>query len=139
MLPSVLPDPANALFPPEPLGFDRASKSSARPSTAPLALAPSRTLCKRSLFFSFFLLTDVGALKPAVKTLKVGSFIRPHLRIGALVVTVNAVLSRNDGYALLRQEHGPDAEKVGGSTAYVWRVTEVTCDDADGGVSKKKI
>ena len=79
-----------------------------------------------------------SALKPAVKTLKVGSFIRPHLRIGALVVTVNAVLSRNDGYALLRQEHGPDAEKVGGSTAYVWRVTEVTCDDADGGVSKKK-
>ena len=73
----------------------------------------------------------------AAKTLKVGPFLRPHLRVGALVVTINGKLSPQDGYQLMRTEHGPDSERVGGSTAYVWKVVEVVCDGTNGSEKKK--
>lgn len=61
-------------------------------------------------------------------TLLVSSRLRPHLRVGAMVVTVNNRLREADGYALMRQVEGPDAEQTGGSVAYVWRVVPVVCE-----------
>jgi hypothetical protein len=53
-------------------------------------------------------------------TLKVSSHVRRHVSVGTLVVTVNNVLNEADGFELLRKETGPDSERTGGSTAYVW-------------------
>ena len=61
-------------------------------------------------------------------TLLVSSRLRPHLRVGAMVVTVNNRLREADGYELARAAEGPDAERTGESVAYVWRVVPVVCD-----------
>ena len=55
------------------------------------------------------------------RCLKVSKALREALRVGAVAVTVNNVLDEADGFALLTQLNGPDSERAGGSTAYIWR------------------
>ena len=45
---------------------------------------------------------------------------RRHVASRTLIVTVNNVLDEEDGFRLLRRAEGPDSERTGGSTAYVW-------------------
>ena len=71
-------------------------------------------------------------------TLVVSSHVRPHLRVGAFVITVNATMREADGYELVHTRAGPDAERAGGSVAYVYRVVPVVCE-ANKNKKKKKI
>ena len=53
--------------------------------------------------------------------LAVSPMLRPALATGAVVVTVNNELATADGFELVARADGPDGERSGGSTAYVWR------------------
>ena len=53
--------------------------------------------------------------------LAVSPKLRPALNAGAVVVTVNNELATGDGFELVARADGPDGERSGGSTAYVWR------------------
>ena len=64
--------------------------------------------------------------------------VRPHLRVGALVVVINGALRREDGFELIRVERGPDAERGRDSVARVYRVVEVRCDERGDVAGEKK-
>jgi hypothetical protein len=55
------------------------------------------------------------------RCLKVSKALREALRVGAVAVTVNNVLDEADGFELQMRLNGPDSERAGGSTAYIWR------------------
>ena len=65
--------------------------------------------------------------------------IRPHLRVGALVVVVNGSLPPRDGFELVATRFGPDAERNGrDSVARVYRVVELRCETRGDETSDKK-
>ena len=65
--------------------------------------------------------------------------IRPHLRVGALVVVVNGSLPPRDGFELVATRLGPDAERNGrDSVARVYRVVELRCETRGDETSDKK-
>jgi hypothetical protein len=65
--------------------------------------------------------------------------IRPHLRVGALVVVVNGSLPPRDGFELVATRFGPDAERNGReSVARVYRVVELRCETRGDENSEKK-
>ena len=65
--------------------------------------------------------------------------IRPHLRVGALVVVVNGSLPPRDGFELVATRLGPDAERNGrDSVARVYRVVELRCETRGDENSEKK-
>ena len=65
--------------------------------------------------------------------------IRPHLRVGALVVVVNGSLPPRDGFELVATRLGPDAERNGReSVARVYRVVELRCETRGDENSEKK-
>ena len=53
--------------------------------------------------------------------MKVSKALREALVVGAVAVTVNNVLDEADGFELQMRLNGPDSERAGGSTAYIWR------------------
>ena len=72
--------------------------------------------------------------------LRLSRHVRPHLRVGALVVAINGALRPEDGFEAIRVERGPDAERGRNSVARVYRVVEVRCDERgdEKGEKKKK-
>ena len=70
--------------------------------------------------------------------LRLSRHVRPHLRVGALVVIINGALRREDGFELIRVERGPDAERGRDSVARVYRVVEVRCDERGDVAGEKK-
>ena len=70
--------------------------------------------------------------------MRLSRHVRPHLRVGALVVVINGALRREDGFELIRVERGPDAERGRDSVARVYRVVEVRCDERGDVAGEKK-
>jgi hypothetical protein len=68
-----------------------------------------------------FMFSTKFSVDETSRCLKVSKALREALRVGAVAVTVNNVLDEADGFALLTQLNGPDSERAGGSTAYIWR------------------
>ena len=68
-----------------------------------------------------FMFSTKFSVDETSRCLKVSKALREALRVGAVAVTVNNVLDEADGFALQMRLNGPDNERAGGSTAYIWR------------------
>ena len=68
-----------------------------------------------------FMFSTKFSVDETSRCLKVSKALREALRVGAVAVTVNNVLDEADGFALQMRLNGPDSERAGGSTAYIWR------------------
>jgi len=94
---------------PAPLSFARGDMYDAEALTA-----ATRGASMVFMFSTKFALDRAGRLAVSPK-------LRPALASGAVVVTVNNELATADGFELVARADGPDGERSGGSTAYVWR------------------
>lgn len=68
-----------------------------------------------------FMFSTKFSVDETSRCLKVSKALREALRVGAVAVTVNNVLDEADGFELQMRLNGPDSERAGGSTAYIWR------------------
>ena len=68
-----------------------------------------------------FMFSTKFSVDETSRCLKVSKALREALPVGAVAVTVNNVLDEADGFALQMRLNGPDSERAGGSTAYIWR------------------
>ena len=68
-----------------------------------------------------FMFSTKFSVDETSRCLKVSKALREAIRVGAVAVTVNNVLDEADGFALQMRLNGPDSERAGGSTAYIWR------------------
>ena len=68
-----------------------------------------------------FMFSTKFSVDETSRCLKVSKALREALVVGAVAVTVNNVLDEADGFALQMRLNGPDSERAGGSTAYIWR------------------
>jgi hypothetical protein len=68
-----------------------------------------------------FMFSTKFSVDETSRCLKVSKALREALGVGAVAVTVNNVLDEADGFELQMRLNGPDSERAGGSTAYIWR------------------
>lgn len=68
-----------------------------------------------------FMFSTKFSVDETSRCLKVSKALREALRVGVVAVTVNNVLDEADGFELQMRLNGPDSERAGGSTAYIWR------------------
>jgi hypothetical protein len=68
-----------------------------------------------------FMFSTKFSVDETSRCLKVSKALREALVVGAVAVTVNNVLDEADGFELQMRLNGPDSERAGGSTAYIWR------------------
>ena len=68
-----------------------------------------------------FMFSTKFSMDETSRCLKVSKALREALRVGVVAVTVNNVLDEANRFELQMRLNGPDSERAGGSTAYIWR------------------